>query len=83
MWAVDVPGPVTSAAFSPDEHLLATVSETGPRPVTALRDPASGKIVDQLSSAGDGADGWVRFSPDGRLAASPDGDQTVLWALVH
>lgn len=81
-WALDVPSPVRGADFSPDDRLLATVSQPpGGSPAT-LWDPSTGAEVGRIGSDS-GQCGYVKFSPDGRFLVSTEADDAVLWALVR
>jgi WD40 repeat protein len=75
-------GPVHRAAFSPDGKLVVTAGADG---TARVWDSASGKLVSDLVSHGEGSSDVVDavFSPDGRRVATASTDRTArLWDPV-
>ncbi len=71
-------GDVRSAAFSPDDRLLATLSRDGPITLRDLVNDDRRHLRDPIGSSSDLT--CLAFSPDGKtLAVGDDGGQISLW----
>jgi WD40 repeat protein/class 3 adenylate cyclase len=77
-----VGGSVSSAAFSPDSHMLAVGTYDGP--TFQLWDALTGHPLDQPVATQSSGITSVAFSPDGRTLASASYDHTIqLWSVAQ